>query len=116
MPTLSFPRASIARLAKLAAQLNAQHLALVGDDGIYFMLPEQPAPYTIVHARECNPADCFDWYDIKRETFGGDDGVEHIPLAEINNWLNQTPKRVPLEMELTPQTYHLLNCDTTDPT
>jgi len=61
MPTLTFPRAKLTRLITIAERLDTHALELVGDEGVYFMLSQQPAPRTMVHARECDPASGFDW-------------------------------------------------------
>jgi hypothetical protein len=55
---------------------------LVGDQGVYLMhngAHEGPAAF-VAYAAECNPEKLsFDeWWDAKRATFGGDDGVEYI--------------------------------------
>lgn len=62
---------------------------LVGDEGVYLMhngqrdakLDQQP----LVYATECNPVTMpfDDWWEAKRRTFGGDDGVEFIPAKTV---------------------------------
>lgn len=57
---------------------------LVGDEGVYLMHNgkrqdgEKPV---VVYATECNPEKLpFDeWWENKRASFGGDDGVEYLP-------------------------------------
>ena len=61
---------------------------LVGDQGVYLMhnglLVEGEKP-TVVYAKECNPETMpFDeWWDAKRASFGGDDGVEFIDAEAV---------------------------------
>ena len=79
-------------------------LWLVGDDGVYLMsngtpamandgsliteepkFPTKPIKRLVAYANECNPEemDFDDWWAAKRASFGGDDGVEFIPLTDI---------------------------------
>jgi len=67
----------------------------VGDQGVYLMANTSDGPRQmackednktfVVHAAECDLTTLpFDqWWDAKRATFGGDDGVEFIALAEV---------------------------------
>jgi len=61
---------------------------LVGDHGVYLMhngtLDEGEKPL-VVYAAECDPETMAfdDWWEAKRATFGGDDGVEFIDLPTI---------------------------------
>ena len=61
---------------------------LVGDHGVYLMhngpVAEGGKPL-VVYARECNPETCEfdDWWEAKRASFGGDDGVEFLEPAAI---------------------------------
>jgi hypothetical protein len=62
---------------------------LVGDQGVYLMgndkgrVPEGEGGRPVVYARECPRDD----YDAKRRLFGGDDGVEVIPIRDIEVWV-----------------------------
>ncbi|WP_019583837.1 DUF3085 domain-containing protein [Thioalkalivibrio sp. ALE16] len=65
-------------------------LLLVGDHGVYLMssgIPDLMAPEdggerrAVVYALGCDPERDPDWYDTKQDTFGGDDGVDKIPLS-----------------------------------
>ncbi|MBY0561507.1 MAG: DUF3085 domain-containing protein [Hyphomicrobium sp.] len=68
-------------------------LWLVGDTGVYLMSngdpmlpdPKQPKRSLVAYAHECNPETMAfdDWWDAKRASFGGDDGVEFVPLASV---------------------------------
>lgn len=61
---------------------------LVGDHGVYLMpnamLAEGEKP-AVVYAEECNPdtMDFDDWWEAKRASFGGDDGVEFLDANVI---------------------------------
>ncbi|WP_174021915.1 DUF3085 domain-containing protein (plasmid) [Agrobacterium fabrum] len=52
---------------------------LVGDHGVYLngKLPDGEKPL-VAYALECDPRTNDDWFEVKRKTFGGDDGVEFI--------------------------------------
>jgi Protein of unknown function (DUF3085) len=63
-------------------------LWLVGDEGVYLMSNAALAEgekLDVVYARECNPETVpFDQcWSVKRQTFGGDDGVEFISLENF---------------------------------
>lgn len=88
-----------ARDAPNSAALYGEDLGrglwLVGDHGIYVMsnghpgdllVADDPGPCASKHCvypTECNPAtmEFDDWYAVKKEAFGADDGIEFIPLV-----------------------------------
>lgn len=56
-------------------------LMLVGDQGVYLMSngqPPLPQGQNVAYAEGMNPDTDDEWWDAKRRTFGGDDGVEFI--------------------------------------
>lgn len=79
---------------KTCAGKTGPGFLLVGDNGVYLMstgLPMLPNPlknsaHQVVYAKGCNPdEDPFDcWWNLKRRTFGGDDGVDFLPMTEDN--------------------------------
>jgi DUF3085 family protein len=80
-------------------------LWLVGDHGVYLMpnttdgrINGNRAPddmHFVVYASECDPTkmDFDEWGRNKRASFGGDDGVDFIPLADIEALAAKPPKR-----------------------
>lgn len=59
---------------------------LVGDDGVYLMTNGKPADGAkalVVYAEKCNPTSNDDWFEVKRRTFGCDDGVDFIDAAKL---------------------------------
>ncbi|HYN39931.1 MAG TPA: DUF3085 domain-containing protein [Rhodospirillales bacterium] len=70
-------------------------LWLVGDDGIYLMSnglppllhPDQDVRHVVAYARECDPTrmDFDAWRTVKNASFGGDDGVEFLPLPDLQS-------------------------------
>lgn len=68
---------------------------LVGDHGVYLMPNTTDGVHhknlgkddtrLVVYARECNPDTMAfdDWWENKRASFGGDDGVEFLNAQEI---------------------------------
>jgi hypothetical protein len=88
----------------------APGLWLVGDQGIYLMSNGKPhlqkpgaAPdhSLIVYAKECNPdKDPDGWWDAKQSLYGGDDGVDTIPLAIIDELMADAAKH-----GVTPKTF-----------
>lgn len=99
---LSFPNAELVKLVEDAtAKWPTGHQSLygedhgagfwiVGDHGVYLMhngnRPDGENP-VVVYARECDPTkmEFDDWWDAKRASFGGDDGVDFIPAAFVIN-------------------------------
>jgi Protein of unknown function (DUF3085) len=71
----------------LYADVTGPGLWLVGDQGVYLMPNTAARTTTIVYARECDPTrlDFDTWWANKRASFGGDDGVDFIPLADIDS-------------------------------
>lgn len=68
---------------------------LVGDEGVYVMsngkLTEGKRPL-VVYAGECDPKANSDWWDYKRQHFGGDDGVEFIDADLLIQVLTGNPR------------------------
>ena len=65
-------------------------LHLVGDRGVYLMANARlkggdPQELPVVYAQEVNPETMAfdDWWEAKRRSFGGDDGIEYLPLADV---------------------------------
>ncbi len=60
---------------------------IVGDQGVYLLSnAERPGDeYTpfICYAAEANPHTCPDFWEVKRDTWGGDDGVEFLDASTI---------------------------------
>ena len=104
-PSLTFPmprflkvvnEVRIAREVRtLYGAVTGPGLWLVGDDGVYLMPNTTTKPPVVVYARECDPTKLpFEtWWATKEATFGSDDGVEFIPLADIEKLLAQFQKR-----------------------
>jgi hypothetical protein len=100
MIALNFPNAALkALLAHAEAtwplgvktlydKVTGRGFWLVGDEGVYLMhngqRPEGEKPM-VVYATECDPTklDFDDWWNTKRATWGGDDGVEFIAETTI---------------------------------
>ncbi len=69
-------------------------LWLVGDQGVYLLsngkLPDDAKPL-VVYAGECDPRTNDDWFDVKRRTFGGDDGVDLIDAKQLEAMMAAAP-------------------------
>lgn len=83
-------------------------LQLAADHGVYLLsnaavnLPKG-ARRDVAYAHEANPDKVpFDeWWDVRARVFGGDDGVEPIPLPDIKAWLAKS-NYPNAQLELTP--------------
>lgn len=120
---LHFPWSDIEKLltevitAKTANPLYGQNtgkgLWLAGDHGIYLMAnttdgvinanrKADEKPF-VVYAEECDPTKLpFDqWWNTKRMTFGGDDGVDFISLAKIVSFRRLDPTHLAVDFTST---------------
>jgi hypothetical protein len=68
-------------------------LWLVGDHGVYLCSNGKLAGARplVVYAQECDPTQNDDWFEIKRVTFGGDDGVDFLDAIELGRLMSATP-------------------------
>jgi hypothetical protein len=98
----------------LYEKITGKGLWLVGDEGVYLMPNTEAETRTIAYAKECDPRKVDDWWDVKRATFGGDDGVDFISIEEIERLskgrpgaqpeslcINFTPKRMTISIQWT---------------
>ncbi|GAJ95453.1 DUF3085 domain-containing protein [Rhizobium rhizogenes] len=76
-------------------------LWLVGDHGVYLLsngkLPDGTKPL-VVYAEECDPRTNDDWFDVKRRTFGGDDGVDFIDAEQLEAMMTAAPEATHLRI------------------
>lgn len=109
MTRLTFDRAAVKKLIDHSTEnptVKASYtkdyrigLWLVGDEGIYLMsnsvktLKGKDTTNFVVYAYECNPKTTADWYDAKVSLFGGDDGVDTLPLKMFSDidWSKKSP-------------------------
>ncbi len=78
-------------------------LWLVGDHGVYLMSNGQlldGAKPLVVYAEECDPSTNDDWFDVKRRTFGGDDGVDFIDAEQLEPMMAAAPEATHLRIVL----------------
>lgn len=68
-------------------------LWLVGDHGVYLCSNGRlaEARLLVVYAQECDPTRSDDWFEIKRRTFGGDDGVDFLDAVELERLMSAAP-------------------------
>lgn len=68
-------------------------LRLVGDHGVYLCSNGKLAGARplVVYAYECDPTQNDDWFEVKRCTFGGDDGVEFLDAVELERLMSAAP-------------------------
>ncbi|AXY24047.1 hypothetical protein CD178_03303 (plasmid) [Komagataeibacter saccharivorans] len=96
-------------------------LMLVGDNGIYLMSNGYPIlgdpdghGSLVAYASEADPRTRpDDWYDVKRASFGGDDGAEFLSADTIRKaleatvgsrlWIDVTPARISCPYLASPQ-------------
>ena len=77
-------------------------LWLVGDHGVYLCsngkLADGEKPL-VAYAEECNPDNNDNWFDVKRSTFGGDDGVDFIDAEQLEAMMVASPKATHLRID-----------------
>ena len=96
-------------------------LMLVGDHGVYLMSNGYPGfsdaegqANLVAYAVEADPRTCpDDWYDVKRASFGGDDGAEFLSADTIRKaleatvgsrlWIDVTPAQISCPYLASPQ-------------
>lgn len=85
-------------------------LWLVGDHGVYLCsngkLTEGQKPL-VAYAEECNPDVNEDWWDVKRATFGGDDGVDFLSATSLEALFAGTPNATHLRIAFVKESMHL---------
>ena len=70
-------------------------LWLGGDHGVYLCSNGNIAAGDrplVAYAEECNPDTNEDWFDIKRRTFGGDDGVDFLDAGQLEVMMAANPE------------------------
>lgn len=85
-------------------------LWLVGDHGVYLCsngnLAEGQKPL-VAYAEECDPQVNEDWWDVKRATFGGDDGVDFLSASSLEALFAGTPDGTHLRIAFVKESMHL---------
>lgn len=68
-------------------------LWLVGDHGVYLCSNGKLAGARplVVYAQECDPTRNDAWFEVKRRTFGGDDGVDFLEAVELERLMGAAP-------------------------
>lgn len=77
-------------------------LWLVGDHGVYLCSNGKLAGARplVIYAAECDPTTNNDWFEIKRRTFGGDDGVDFIDAVELERLISAAPDATHLRVSM----------------
>lgn len=87
---------------------------LVGDHGVYLCsnskLPDGEKPL-VAYALECDPRTNDDWFEVKRKTFGGDDGVEFIDADQLEVMIAATSNARHLGITFQPDSMELFIID-----
>jgi hypothetical protein len=65
-------------------------ILLVGDEGVYIMTGGPTVGAPIAYASGCDP-EKDDWYDLKVNAFGGDDGVEYLGAEDMKKAIESHP-------------------------
>ncbi len=88
-------------------------LWLVGDHGVYLMPNTTSGARNIVYARERDPTklDFETWWANKSATFGSDDGVDFIPLRDIDaiaaEFLKSKQRPRHFHVDITPENFSI---------
>ncbi|WP_414462442.1 DUF3085 domain-containing protein [Hyphomicrobium sp. DY-1] len=95
----------------LYGEKTGKGLWLVGDQGVYLMANttdgevnskrREGDKHVVVYAAECDPTKLpfEEWWNNKRASFGGDDGVEFFPLADIVAYRKNDPTHLVIEFQ-----------------
>jgi hypothetical protein len=86
-------------------------LWLVGDHGVYLLSNGKLAggqKPLVVYAEECDPATNDDWFEVKRRTFGGDDGVNFLDAGQLEAMMAVSPDATHLRIVFADDTMQLV--------
>ncbi|WP_145721006.1 DUF3085 domain-containing protein [Mesorhizobium tianshanense] len=78
----------------LSADSRKPGLWLVGDHGVYLCSNGElanGAKPLVAYAEECDPRSSDDWFEVKRQTFGGDDGVDFLDAEGLEALIAASP-------------------------
>lgn len=88
-------------------EIKEPSLLLVGDRGVYLMSNGTPRDIVEGISSFCAYADGIDprvnkdWYDAKRDLYGGDDGGDVLPISMFESVLDAAKKFVWIELTAT---------------
>jgi hypothetical protein len=123
---LTFDRATVDKLiahAKAAPEHRAPYgggdpappgLFLVGDDGVYLfsngippLMNPETTKHVVVYAAEVDPTKLpfEEWWANKQAGYGGDDGMDLLPLTDLERALATYPPDAPLLIESFPEQF-----------
>lgn len=108
----------------LYGEVTGKGFWIVGDEGVYLTPNTFDGKYhgahidnpgvkrekIFIYAEECNPhkVDFDTWWENKRASFGGDDGIEFIELATIESQIakaRKSPSAAYLVIDVTPKQF-----------
>lgn len=85
-------------------------LWLVGDHGVYLCsngaLSEGAKPL-VAYAEDCHPDQNEDWIEVKRRTFGGDDGLDFLDANGLEALIASNPGCTHLRIAFFPDSMQL---------
>lgn len=85
-------------------------LWLVGDHGVYILSNGKAADGgrpLVIYAEECDPRKNEDWFEVKRRTFGGDDGVDFLSAESLEALFAASPGSTHLRIAFLPDSMQL---------
>jgi hypothetical protein len=89
MPTIELSRRQVKELVDFGIEHKQDQWFIAKDQGAYLgmSLGMDPLPKIIFYFPGCDPSKDEDWYDTAHAQFGGDDFGEHMPLADLQRYL-----------------------------
>lgn len=91
-------------------------LFLVGDAGVYLMTnavqPKPTMPYCMARQADPDRVGPAKADDVKRATFGADDGVEYMDAATVETWIAGVPDDQEVSIKLSPSSMALIKPQT----
>lgn len=99
MHSIELSKRQVQQLVDFGIEHKQDSYFIAKDQGAYLgmSLGMDPAPKCLFYFPGCDPSKDEDWYDTARAKFGGDDFGEHMPLADLQRYL-QNPNLLCIEI------------------
>lgn len=89
MPTIELSRRQVKQLVDFCIEHKQTQWFIAKDQGAYLgmSMGMDPLPKCLFYFPGCDPEKDEDWYDTAHAQFGGDDFGEHMPVADLQRYL-----------------------------
>jgi len=101
MHSIELSKRQVQQLVDFGIEHKQDQWFIAKDQGAYLgmSLGMDPAPKCIIYFPGCDPSKDEGWYDTCHAKFGGDDFGEHMPLADLQRYL-EIPNLLCIEIKV----------------